>query len=328
LFKTKFTELLGIEYPIQCGSMMHISNAEFVAANANAGIFSCLASAMFRTKEELTDELKKLKDLTEKPVGVNVSLLPGFLPMPVERYIEICHKQGIGIIETAGHSPEPYRPMLIAGGFLHIHKCARVRDAVKAETLGVDMISVVGAECGGHPSEEDVTSLILIPQVADRITVPLIAGGGFSDGRTLVVALALGADGVLMGTRFLSTSECRIHPLIKKKLLQAKATDTILIQRSIGSTRRVLKNDWAKKILEMESKGISLEQLLPYISGSRTEYAWIHGEEDAIFPCGQVVGRIKEILSIKDVIASIMSEAEESIQKVWSAHKKDSLVTK
>ena len=319
MFKTRFTEFLGVEYPIQCGSMMYISDADFVAANANAGIFSCLISAMFPTEKELVDELKKLKDLTNRPFGVNISLFPGLLPMPVEHCLDILAQQEIRIVETAGRNPEPYRKKIRERSFFHIHKCARVRDAVKAESLGVDMVSVVGTECGGHPSMEDVTSLVLIPEVADRITIPLVAGGGFCDGRTLVAALALGADGVLMGTRFLNTPECRIHPVLKEKLIQARETDTVVIQRSIGSATRVLKNDWANKVLEMERKGTTLEELLPYISGKRTEHAWIRGEEDAVLACGQVIGRIKENLPIKDLVAKIMSEAEETSQRIWKS---------
>ncbi|NQU03510.1 MAG: nitronate monooxygenase [Syntrophaceae bacterium] len=317
MFKTRFTELLGVEYPIQCGSMMYISDADFVAANANAGVFSCLISAMFPAEKELVDELKKLRDLTDRPFGVNISLFPGLLPMPVERYLDILAQQEIRFVETAGRSPEPYRKKIRESGFFHIHKCARVRDAVKAESLGVDMVAVVGTECGGHPSMEDVTSLVLIPEVADRISIPLVAGGGFCDGRSLVAALSLGADGVLMGTRFLNTPECRIHPALKEKLIQARETDTVVIQRSIGSATRVLKNNWAEKILEMEKKGTTLEELLPYIGGKRAEHAWIHGEEDAVFSCGQVVGRTRESLPIKDLVAKIMSEAEEASQRIW-----------
>jgi NAD(P)H-dependent flavin oxidoreductase YrpB (nitropropane dioxygenase family) len=316
MFKTRFTELLGVEYPIQCGSMMYISDADFVAANVNAGIFSCLISAMFPTEKGLVDELKRLKDLTDRPFGVNISLFPGLLPMPVEHYLDILAQQEIRIVETAGRNPAPYREKIREGRFFHIHKCARVRDAVKAASLGVDMVSVVGTECGGHPSMEDVTSLVMIPEVADRINIPLVAGGGFCDGRTLVAALVLGADGVLMGTRFLVTEECRIHPVLKEKLIKAGETDTVVIQKSIGSATRVLKNDWADKVLEMEREGASLEELLPYISGKRAAHAWIRGEEDAVFACGQVVGRIKEILPIKDLVAKIMSEAEEASQRL------------
>lgn len=316
MFNTRFTELLGTEYPIQCGSMMYISDANFVAANANAGIFACLVSAMFLTEKKLVDELKKLKDLTDRPFGVNISLFPGLLPTPVERILDILAILEIRIIETAGRSPEPYRKCIQERNLFHIHKCARVRDAVKAESLGVDMVSVVGTECGGHPSMEDVTSLILIPQVADRISIPLVAGGGFCDGRSLVAALALGADGVLMGTRFLLTKECRIHPAIKKRLIQARETDTVVIQRSIGSAIRVFKNEWAEKVLLIEEKGGVLEDLLPLVSGKRTAHAWVHGDEEAVFACGQTVGRIKDNLPIRDLVTKIMTDAKKTRQRL------------
>lgn len=320
MFKTRFTELLGVEYPIQCGTMMNISDAEFVAACANAGIFSCLVSAMFPTKQELVDEIKKLKDMTDKPFGVNLSLFPGLLPMPVESYLDLFAEQGIRILETAGRSPEPYRQRIKESNFLHVHKCARVRDAVKAEKLGCDVVSVVGMECGGHPSMEDVTSLVLLPKVADSVNIPFIAGGGFCDGRGLVIALAMGADAVLMGTRFINTTECRVHSKLKQRILDADETDTMVIQRSIGSAVRVLKNEWAQKILEMEVKGSSLEELMPFISGKRGARAWITGEDDAAFACGQVIGRINDNRSIQDLVAEILSEAEKTFEIISSLH--------
>ena len=321
MFTTRFTEFLGVRYPIQCGAMMHITDAAFTAAAANAGIFCCLASAMFQSEGELTDELKKLKDLTDKPFGVNVSLFPGHLPLSVESCLDLLAKFEISIVETAGRSPEPYVQKIKKRGFRHIHKCARVRDAVKVSSLGVDMVGVVGAECGGHPSMEMVTSLVMIPEVRAAIDKPLIAGGGFCDGKGLVAALALGADAVLMGTRFLCTTECRAHSAVKEKLLQAKETDTLLIQKSIGSMRRVLKNDWAEKVTEMEEQGASLEELMPYISGKRAGERWVSGGDDAVFSCGQVVGRIKEVISIKELVTGIMTEAAETVDKLAGMRK-------
>jgi nitronate monooxygenase len=319
MFKTRFTEMLGVQYPIQCGTMMYVSNAEFVAANANAGIFTCLASAMCTSESDLVDEIRKVKDLTDRPFGVNISLFPGLLPIAVERTIEVVARQGVRIIETAGRNPEPYRGQIRDSGLIHLHKCARARDAVKAEALGVDMVAVVGTECGGHPSMEDVTSMVLIPAVAERIRIPLVAGGGFCDGRTLVAALALGADAMLAGTRFLNTTECRIHPKTKDALLKAKETDTVVIQRSIGSATRVLRNEWAERVLDMEREGAALEDLMPLISGKRAGRAWISGEEDAVLACGQVVGRIHEIVSIKELVTKIMSEAEETKKRIMAS---------
>lgn len=198
----------------------------------------------------------------------------------------------------------------------HVHKCARLKDAIKAEILGVDILAVVGTECGGHPSREDVTSLVLIPSVAEKISIPLIAGGGFCDGKTLVAALALGADAMLAGTRFMSTVECRLHDSYKEKLIKANETDTVLTQRSIGSLSRVLRNNWAEKVLDMEDKGVTLEELMPYISGKRGARAWINGDEDATLACGQAVGRTRETLSVRELVAEIMAEAEKTRKRI------------
>lgn len=231
MFNTRFTAQLGVRYPIQCGTMMFISDAEFVGACADAGIFSCLASAMFPEEKKLSDEIKKLKDLTDKPFGVNISLFPGLLPMSVEVCLGILAREGVKILETAGNNPAPYRQLIKDYNFLHVHKCARLRDTLKAEALGVNLVALVGTECGGHPSMEDVTSLILVPEASTRLKIPLIAGGGFCDGKTLVAGLALGAEGILMGTRFLNTVEAKIHPAHKERFIQAQETDTVVIQK-------------------------------------------------------------------------------------------------
>jgi NAD(P)H-dependent flavin oxidoreductase YrpB (nitropropane dioxygenase family) len=317
MFKTRFSELLGVQYPIQCGTMMFISNADFVAACANAGIFTCLASAMFPSEEELVAEIRRLKNLTDKPFGINISLFPGLLPMPVEECLDIAAREGIRILETAGNNPAPYRQQIKDHKFLHLHKCARIRDAVKAEAIGVDLVALVGTECGGHPSMEDVTSLVMIPEAADRLRIPLVAGGGFCDGKTLVAALALGAEGALMGTRFLNTVEAGIHPQHKEKFIRAQETDTVVIQKSIGSATRVLKNPWAEHILDLEKKQTPLEELLPVITGRRTAVAWRDGGEDAVFACGQVVGRTRETIPVKNLVERIMTQAEEVSQKIW-----------
>ena len=317
MFKTRFCEMLGVRYPIQCGTMMFISNPDFVAACANAGIFSCLASAMFPSEEKLTEAIRKLKDLTDQPFGVNISLFPGLLPMSVDQCLDIIAREGIKILETAGNNPAPYRAQIKEIGFIHLHKCARLRDAVKAQGLGVDLVSLVGTECGGHPSMEDVTTMVLIPEAASRLQIPLVAGGGFCDGKTLVAALAMGAEGVLMGTRFMNTEECAIHQSHKDRFIQAQETETVVIQRSIGSATRVLKNAWAEKVLDLEKKGTSLEELLPVISGKRTASAWLDGGDEAVIACGQVVGRTRETLPVKTLVDRIMEEAETAAKRVW-----------
>ncbi len=321
MLKTRFTELLNVDYPIECGCMMHISDAEFVASCANAGIFTCLASGMYTTEEQLGREISRIKNLTDKPFGINISLFPGLVPLGVEQCLQVISECGVRVVETSGGNPTPHRSIIKEKGFLHIHKCARVRDAVKAESVGVDMVAVVGTECGGHPSKEDVGSLVLIPAVAEKIHIPLIAGGGFCDGKSLVAALALGADAVVMGTRFLLTEESRIHPFIKENLIQAREADTVVIQKSIGSPKRVHRNRLAEKVLEMERDGATLEALLPLISGTRAKEAWFRGSDEAVFSCGQAVGRVKMVQSIRDVTKQIMSEAVHIIDRLHSIKK-------
>jgi len=303
------TELLGITYPIQCGTMNAITRAGLVAAVANAGGFCCLPSAFFDNNDQLRDEIKKTQDLTDKPFGVNVGLFPAMRTIPPEERIDVVIESGVRILETAGRSPEPFREQIKQGGLLHIHKCARVRDAVKVDRMGVDIISIVGTECGGHPSMEGVTSLVLIPQAIEAVKGPLIAGGGFCDGRSLVVALALGADGVNMGTRFMATKECPIHPDAKQRLVDSPETSTMIVQQSIGNPSRVLRTPYSEKVLEMERKGATFEELAPYISGAgRT--GWFDGNMDeGLYSAGQVVGRVHDIPSVADLMKRIIAEA-------------------
>ena len=285
MFKTRMTDVLGIEYPIQCGTMMWLSKPELVAAVADAGGLACIAAAIYPTKEELTEAIEQTRALTGKPFGVNVSLFPALMPRPPEEMIQTVIDAGVKILETAGRSPQPYRDVISGAGMIHIHKCARVRDAVKADGLGVDIVSMVGTECGGHPSMEGVTSLILIPETAAKIKAPLIAGGGFGDGRTLVAALAMGAEGVNMGTRFLATRECPTHQAAKDKIVETPETGTVLVMQSIGNPSRAMRTPWTEKILEMEGQGATLEDLTPYISGKVGVTGWQAGNVDeGVFP--------------------------------------------
>ncbi|MBW1644087.1 MAG: nitronate monooxygenase [Deltaproteobacteria bacterium] len=308
MLQTKMTELLGIKYPIQCGTMMALSTAELVSAVANAGCLACIAAAMFPSKEELTDEIKKTKDMTDQPFGVNVSLFPALLPKPPEEMIETVIESGVKILETAGRSPEPYRQMIADAGMTHIHKCARVRDAAKGDRLGVDIVSIVGTECGGHPSMEGVTSLVLVPQAIDAID----KGGGFADGRALMVALSLGAAGVNMGTRFMATKECPMPDAAKEKMVESPETNTVLVMQTLGNPSRVMKTPWAEKILEMEDKGASLEELIPMITGEAGREGWLAGDVDkGMMPAGQAVGRIKDVPTVAELVERIIEEAKD-----------------
>jgi nitronate monooxygenase len=297
--------------------MQSLSRAELVSAVANAGGLACIPAATFPSKEDLTNEIKKTRDMTDQPFGVNVSLFPALLPKPPEEMIETVIEAGVKILETAGRSPEPYRGMITDAGLIHIHKCARVRDAVKADRLGVDIVSIVGTECGGHPSMECVTTLVLVPQTVDAISRPLIAGGGFSDGRTLVVALAMGAAGVNMGTRFMATRECPIPDSVKEKMVESPETSTVLVMQSLQNPARALKTPWTEKILEMESRGATLEELVPMISGEAGHAGWQAGDVDkGILPVGQAVGRIKDVPTVAELMTRTMNEAMEVKEKL------------
>ena len=312
MFKTRMTELFGIEYPIQCGTMQALSRAELVAAVANAGALACLPAATFPKREELLDEIKKTRDLTDKPFGVNVSLFPALMPMPPEDLIQTVIDSGVKILETAGRNPEPHRQQISDAGLIHFHKCARVRDAAKVSRLGLDAVSIVGTECGGHPSMEKVTTLVLIPKAVDQVDIPLIAGGGFSDGRGLVAALALGADGVNMGTRFMATRECPMNQTVKDRMMEAQEVETILVMESLMNPARVLKTPWSEKIVAMEGQGATLEELIPMISGKVSHKGWQDGTlDEGLYPMGQVVGRIQDVPSVADLIKRIVDEAVE-----------------
>ncbi len=315
MFKTRVTEMLGIEYPLIVGTMGNLSFAEFTAACANAGAFCCLPSAFFENKEDLRNEIRKTRNLTDRPFGVNISLFPGVRPVSNDEYIDTCLEEGVKVIETSGRSPEPHVQRIKDGGAIFIHKCARLKDAITAERLGADIIEIVGTECGGHPSMENVGTVVLLPRTVDALKAPVIGGGGFGDARGFVACLALGAEGVLMGTRFMLTKECSLPKEYKKAMLGAQENSTELIQRSLENPSRVLRNKLVDEILAMESRGTTLEELLPLIRGDRARAAMAARDIDyGIIACGQVVGLIDDEPTIKEVVDSIISGARE-IQK-------------
>jgi len=317
MLQTKMTEILGTKYPIQCGTMQAITTAEMVVPVAKAGGFCCLPSAFYQKKEDLLDEVKKIKDQTDQPFGVNVGLFPSMQDVPAEVRLEWVVESGVKILETAGRNPAPYRDMITGAGMTHIHKCARVRDAVKMDGLGIEMISIVGTECGGHPSMEEVTSLVLIPAALDRISTPLIAGGGFADGRGLIAALALGAAGVNMGTRFMATVECPINDSFKQKLVESAESETVLVLKSLMNPSRVLRTPGVEKILELESQNATLEDLAPHIAGTVSRGGMAEGDFDkGMYPAGQITGRINDIPTIAELIARIVEEATVAQKRV------------
>jgi len=315
VFKTRVTELFGIKYPIIQGGMQWVARAELSSAVSNAGGLGIITALTFPTPEELASEIKRMRELTDKPFGVNITLIPTLRPVNYEEYIDVIIREDVGIVETAGRNPEPYMSRLKSAGIKVIHKCTAVRFAKKAEATKCDVVSIDGFECAGHPGEEDVTSLVLIPLAVDAVTIPVVASGGFADGRGLVAALALGAEGVNMGTRFMATQEAPVHPKVKEGLIRASERDTLLVMRSLRNTRRVLRNTVAEKVDEMEKCGAALEQMSSLLSGERAKELLQSGELDwGLQTVGQVVGLVRDIPTVKELIASIINEAREIIQ--------------
>lgn len=315
MFKTILTERLNIKYPIIQGGMMWISKAELVSSVSNAGGLGIITALSFDTPEKLAAEIDKTRQMTDKPFGVNLTFLPTLRPINYDAYIDVIIEKGIKIIETAGRNPENYIQKFKDNDITVIHKCTSVRHALKAEKIGCDFVSIDGFECAGHPGEDDVTSLILIPRAKDELKIPIIASGGFADGRGLVAALALGAEGINLGTRFAGTSEAPVHENIKKKLLEAKETDTMLVERSLKNTVRVLRNAHAEKVLEMEKNGATLQELAPLLSGLRGLKAIQTGEtDDSLFACGQAVGLVYDIPTVNELVSRIVKEAKEIIE--------------
>ncbi len=317
MFKTRITELFDIKYPILQGGMLWVSRAELVAAVSNAGGLGILSAFTFPTPEELATEIRKTKALTDKPFGVNVTLLPTLRPVDIDGYLNMVIDCGIKIVETAGRSPEPYMERFKAAGVKVIHKCTSVRFARTAQRIGCDAVSIDGFECAGHPGEEDVTSLVLIPLTVDTVEIPVIASGGFGDGRGLVAALALGAEAINMGTRFLATKEAPGHPKVKELLIAASERDTVLLLRSFHNTMRTLSNPTAEKVLELEKQGANIHQLELLISGSAGLKLLESGDVDnGLLSVGQIVGLVHDIPTVKELIDRIIKEAEEVVSNI------------
>jgi len=317
MFKTRITELFGIKYPIIQGGMMWVSRAELVSAVSNAGGLGIITAFTFPTPQELVAEIKKTKALTDKPFGVNITLLPTLRPVDIDGYLNAVIDNGIKIVETAGRSPEPYMARLKAAGVKVIHKCTAVRFARTAQRIGCDVVSIDGFECGGHPGEEDITSLVLIPLAADAVQIPVIASGGFGDGRGLVAALALGAEAVNMGTRFMATKEAPGHPKVKELLINASERDTVLVLRSFRNTMRALRNPTSEKVIELEKQGADINQLASLISGKVGLQLFEAGDVDnGLLSLGQVVGLVHDMPTVKELVDRVMKEAEEVASRI------------
>jgi len=297
--------------------MVYLARAPLVAAVSNAGGLGIVTTADHETSEGLREELRQIKSLTDKPFGVNINLSPAARPVNTEEYIDVLIEEGVRVVETSGRSPEPYMKQLKQGNVTVVHKApGGVRYAEAAEMVGCDAVSIIGYECGGHPGPDDTGSLVLLPATMRAVKIPVLAGGGFADAAGFVAALALGADGVLMGTRFMATQECPAHPAFKEWLLRAKETDTAITQRSIRAPSRGLINEAVRKVQEMEGRGAALEELLTVIGGQNSTRVYFEGDLDAgIAECGQVVGLVNDIPTVQEVIDGIIEGGREIIEK-------------
>ena len=316
--RTRITELFGIEHPIIQGGMHYVGYAELVAAVSNAGGLGIITALTQPPPEDLAREIRRCREMTEKPFGVNLTILPMFKDVPYDEYVRVIVENNIGIVETAGRNPEPLLPVFQGAGIKVIHKCTSVRHALKAERIGCDAVSVDGFECGGHPGEDDIPNMILLPRAAEELKIPFVSSGGMADGRSLVASLALGADGMNMGTRFIATVEAPVHDNVKQALMEADELQTRLIMRPLRNTERVLNNSAVEQVLEIEQdKGIDvdIEDIRHLVAGEQGRKVLHDGEMDAgAWSCGMVAGLIHDIVTCQELIDRIMSEAHTIIR--------------
>jgi nitronate monooxygenase len=314
--RTRITELLGIEHPIIQGGMHFVGFAELAAAVSNAGGLGIITGLTQKTPELLANEIRRCREMTDKPIGVNLTFLPTVNAPDYPGYIRAIIEGGVKIVETAGRNPEQVMPYLHAAGIKVSHKCTSVRHSLKAQSIGCDAVSVDGFECGGHPGEDDVPNFILLPRAAEELKIPFVASGGMADGRSLVAALALGADGINMGTRFIATKEAPVHEKVKQAIVAASELDTRLVMRPLRNTERVLRNAAVDRLLEKEKtlgSNLKFEDIIEEVAGVYPRIM-LQGDMDAgAWSCGMVAGLIHDIPTVKELIDRIMREAEEII---------------
>ena len=314
--KTRITEILGSRYPIIQGGMQWVGTAEMASAVSNAGAFGILTALTQSTPEALAQEIDRCRAMTDRPFGVNLTLLPTVNPPPYAAYVDVVIDKGIKVLETAGRSPRDFLGKLKENGVRVIHKCTSVRHALSAERDGVDAVSIDGFECAGHPGEDDVGGLVLIPLATRMLKIPVVASGGIGDGRGMAAALALGAEGVNMGTRFCATQEAPIHPSIKQALVHATERDTNLIYRTLRNTGRVLKNAISDEVLGLERRpgGCEFKDIQPLVAGQRGRAALNSGAvNDGLVWAGQVVGLIEDIPSCTDLVNRLVAECRAAL---------------
>ncbi|PZO74567.1 MAG: nitronate monooxygenase [Mesorhizobium amorphae] len=315
--KTRLTELFGIKHPIIQGGMHYVGLAELASAVSNAGGLGIITGLTQRTAENLGREIDRCHAMTDKPFGVNLTFLPSAVAHDYNSLIETIIDHGVKVVETAGNNPAPYLPRLKAAGIKVIHKCTSVRHALKAQDVGCDAASVDGFECGGHPGEDDIPNFILLPRAADELDIPFAASGGMADGRSLVAALALGAEGINMGTRFLATAEAPVHQNVKDAVVTASERDTRLIMRPLRNTERVLKNPVVEEVLRREALGgeaLTFNDIAPLVTGVYGRVMRDGNAEAGPWSCGMVAGLIHDVPTVRDLIERIMGEAESIIR--------------
>ncbi|MEL6324502.1 MAG: nitronate monooxygenase family protein [Pseudomonadota bacterium] len=316
--KTRITEMFGIEHPIIQGGMHYVGFAEMAAAVSNAGGLGIITGLTQKTPEDLANEIARCKDMTDKPFGVNITFLPSLTPPDYPAIVKAVIDGGVRIVETAGRNPQQVMPFLKDAGVKVIHKCTSVRHSLKAQEIGCDAVSVDGFECGGHPGEDDIPNFILLPRAAEELDIPFVSSGGMADGRSLVASLAMGADGMNMGTRFIATQEAPVHENVKQAIVAASELDTRLVMRPLRNTERVLKNDAVERLLEKEKDlgdKLTIQDILPEVAGVYPRIM-MEGDMDAgAWSCGMVAGLIHDIPTCQELIDRIMSEADQIINQ-------------
>lgn len=319
VFTTRITQLLGIDHPVVCGGMTTVGRAELAAAVSNAGALGMVTALTTGSPENLELEIARTRELTDRPFGINLTILPTINPVPFDEYADVIASSGVAAVETAGRNPEQYIPKFKQGGLVCIHKAVSVRHALTAQRIGVDIVSIDGFECAGHPGEDDVSNMVLVPAASRQLDIPVLASGGFGNGQGLVAALALGAEGINMGTRFVATREAPVHDNIKRAYVESSERDTRLLYRPLRNTARFLKNEVTEAVLQIErDKGqdLQFEDVRELVAGPRQREAWLEGNKDrGVITTGMVVGLIDDIPSCSELVVRIVAEAAEIVER-------------
>lgn len=318
VFTTRITQLLGIDHPVVCGGMTTVGRAELAAAVSNAGALGMVTALTTGSPENLELEIAKTRELTDRPFGINLTILPTINPVPFDEYADVIASSGVAAVETAGRNPEQYIPKFKEGRLVCIHKAVSVRHALTAQRIGVDIVSIDGFECAGHPGEDDVSNMVLVPAASRQLDIPVLASGGFGNGQGLVAALALGAEGINMGTRFVATREAPVHNNIKRAYVDSSERDTRLLYRPLRNTARFLKNEVTEAVLQIErDKGqdLQFEDVRELVAGPRQREAWLGGNKDrGVITTGMVVGLIDDIPSCSELVERIVAEAADIVE--------------